>query len=110
MGTRIEDPQNVAIKVFDGWFESRNRESDSKLWAVWGPGIVSYMAKTDPKHTAKVSHDAIDDEVLRTGKPVGRFVSNIYRYSIPIVEGSPLMKQPNCASCHGAAMNTRTAK
>ncbi len=107
MRLRLEDPQNVAIKVFDGWFESRNREQDSKLWAVWGPGIVSYMAKTDPKHTAKVSHDAIDDEVLRTGQPVGRFVDNTYRYSIPIVEGSPLMKQPNCVSCHGAAMGTK---
>lgn len=107
MALRFEDPQSVAIKVFDGWFESRNREQDSKLWAVWGPGIVSYMTKTDPKHTAKVSHDAIDNEVLRTGQPVGRFVGDTYRYSIPIVEGSPLMKQPNCISCHGAAMGTK---
>jgi methyl-accepting chemotaxis protein len=107
MALRFEDPQNVAIKVFDGWFESRNREQGSKLWAVWGPGIVSYMAKTEPKHTAKISRDAIDEEVLRTGQPVGRFVGDAYRYSIPIVEGSPLMKQPNCISCHGAAMGTK---
>jgi methyl-accepting chemotaxis protein len=107
MALRFEDPQNVAIKVFDGWFESRNREQGSKLWAVWGAGIVSYMAKTDPKHTAKSSHDAIDDEVLHTGQPVGRFVGDTYRYSIPIIEGSPLMKQPNCVSCHGAAMGTK---
>ena len=107
MAMRIEDPQNIAIKVFDGWFESRNREQDSKLWAVWGPGIVSYMAKAEPNHTAKASHDPIDDEVLRTGKPVGRFVDDTYRYSIPIIEGSPLMKQPNCIGCHGAAMGTK---
>ena len=107
MALRFEDPQNVAIKVFDGWFESRNREQDSKLWAVWGQGIVSYMAKNDPKHAAKQSHDAIDEEVLRTGQPVGRFVGDTYRYSIPVVEGSPLMKQPNCISCHGAAMGTK---
>ncbi len=107
MAQRFEDPQNVAIKVFDGWFESRNREPDSKLWAVWGQGIVSYMAKTEPQHTAKLPHDAIDNEVLRTGQPVGRFVGDIYRYSIPIVEGSPLMKQPNCISCHEAAMGTK---
>ena len=107
MALRFEDPQNVAIKVFDGWFESRNHEQNSKLWAVWGQGIVSYMAKTDPKHTAKLPHDAIDEEVLRTGQPVGRFVGDTYRYSIPIVEGSPLMKQPNCISCHGAAMGTK---
>src|SRR5512146_3092649 len=84
MAQRFEDPQNVAIKVFDGWFESRNREQGSKLWAVWGQGIVSYMTKTDPKHTVKISHDAIDDEVLRTGRTVGRFVGDTYRYSIPI--------------------------
>ncbi|HTT48284.1 MAG TPA: hypothetical protein VMG39_09820, partial [Pseudolabrys sp.] len=107
MALRFEDPQNIAIKVFDGWFESRNREQGSKLWAVWGQGIVSYMAKTEPKHTAKLPHDDIDQEVLRTGQPVGRFAGDTYRYSIPIVEGSPLMKQPNCVSCHGAAMGTK---
>ena len=107
MAQRFEDPKNVAIKVFDGWFESRNREQGSKLWAVWGPGIVSYMAKTEPQHKAKLPHDAIDEEVLRTGQPVGRFVGDTYRYSIPIIEGSPLMKQPNCISCHEAAMGTK---
>ena len=107
MARRFDDPQNVAIKVFDGWFDSRNREAGSKLWAVWGPGIVSYMAKTDPQHKAKLPHDAIDEEVLRTGQPVGRFVGDSYRYSIPIIEGSPLMKQPNCISCHEAAMGTK---
>ena len=106
MKMRFDDPQNVAIKVFDGWFESRNKVSTSKLWAVWGPSVAAYMAKTAPEHRAKVALDAIDEEALRTGRPVGRFVNDTYRYSMPIVEGSPLMKQDSCIACHGAAMGT----
>ena len=107
MRMRFEDPQNVAIKVFDGWFESRNHEDGVKLWAVWGPGIANYIKQTAPEHPGKVVHDALDEEVLRTGQPVGRFVNDTYRYSIPIVEGSPLMKQENCMACHGAAMGVK---
>jgi len=49
----------------------------------------------------------IDEEVLRTGRPVGRFFNDLYRYSMPIIEGSPLMKQDGCIPCHGAAMGTK---
>ncbi len=34
MEQRVEDPQNVAIKVFNGWFESRNKEYSGKLWSA----------------------------------------------------------------------------
>ena len=110
MRMRFEDPQNVAIKVFDGWFKSRNQEDGVKLWSVWGPGIVDYMKKTTPEHPGKVVRDAIDEEVLRTGQPIGRFVNDTYRFSIPIVEGSPLMKQENCMACHGAAMGVKNGE
>jgi len=36
MERRLGDQQNVAIKVFNGWFESRNKEYAGKLWSV-GP-------------------------------------------------------------------------
>jgi len=84
MMERLEDSQNVAIKVFNGWFESRNKEYAGKLWSVWGPKITAYMAQSAPERSAKVPLDAIDEEVLRTGQPVGRFVNDTYRYSMPI--------------------------
>ena len=31
MKMRLDDPQGVAIKVFNGWFESRNKEYNGKL-------------------------------------------------------------------------------
>ena len=74
MRMRLDDPQNVAIKVFDGWFESRNKEYDGKLWSVWSPSTAAYMKRTAPEHPAKVALDAVDEEALRTGQPVGRFV------------------------------------
>ncbi|MGO9025303.1 MAG: hypothetical protein ACLQIQ_13555, partial [Beijerinckiaceae bacterium] len=39
MEQRLEDPQNVAIKVFNGWFESRNAEYPGKLWSAWSPKV-----------------------------------------------------------------------
>ena len=108
MRMRLNDPQNVAIKVFDGWFDSRNKEYDGKLWSVWGPSITAYMARTAPKQTPKVALDAIDQEVMRTGRPVGRFVGNTYRYSIPIVWGtSKVTKQEVCSGCHSGGMGAK---
>ena len=107
MKMRFDDPQNVAIKVFDGWFESRNKDYAGKLWTAWGSSVAAYMAKSDPNHRTKVALDATDEEALRTGQPVGRFVNDTYRYSMPIVEGSALMKQDSCIGCHGAAMGTK---
>ena len=108
MRMRLNDPQNVAIKVFDGWFDSRNKEYDGKLWSVWGPSIAAYMARTAPKQTPKVALDAIDQEVMQTGRPVGRFVGNTYRYSIPIVWGtSKVTKQEVCSGCHSGGMGAK---
>ena len=108
MRMRLDDPQNVAIKVFNAWFESRNKEYAGKLWSVWGPSIVSYMAKTAPQHPAKAALDAVDKEVLSSGRPVGRFVGNTYRYSIPIVWGrSAVTKQDVCIGCHGPGMGAK---
>ena len=54
MEQRLSDQQNVAIKVFNGWFESRNKEYPGKLWSVWDPKTRAYMAKTAPEQTAKL--------------------------------------------------------
>ena len=108
MKMRLNDPQNVAIKVFDGWFQSRNKGSDSKLWSVWGPKVARYMARTDPSVAPKVALDDIDREVLRTGQPIGRFVGYTYRYSMPIVWGSSAVtKQEVCSGCHSAGMGEK---
>src|SRR5450759_5309133 len=75
-------------QVFDGWFESRNKEYAGKLWSVWTPKMRAYMAKAAPAQAPKLSQDVVDDEVLRTGQSIGRFVGDTYRYSMPIVLGN----------------------
>lgn len=87
MKMRLDDPQDIAIKVFNGWFESRNNEYAGKLWSVWGPGVAAYMEKAAPERSLKRPVDAIDEEVMRTKQPVGRFIDGAYRYSVPIVMG-----------------------
>jgi methyl-accepting chemotaxis protein len=111
MKMRLDDPQSVAIKVFNGWFESRNKEYDGKLWSVWAPGTAGYMARTAPQEAPKVARDAVDEEALRTGQPVGRFVGDTYRYSLPIVWGvSTVTKQEACVGCHQSAMGAKTGE
>ncbi len=111
MKMRVDDPQNVAIKVFYGWFDSRNKEYDGKLWSVWGPKVAAYMASTAPKEPAKAAVDAIDEEALRPGQPVGRFVGETYRYSIPIVWGTSVVtKQEVCSGCHGSGMGLKNGE
>jgi methyl-accepting chemotaxis protein len=106
MERRLDDRDNVAIKVFDGWFESRNKDYPGKLWSVWGPKTAAYMAKTAPEHQPKPSLDEIDQEALRTGRPIGRFVDGAYRYSLPIVYGrTSAAPKEVCSGCHGAAMS-----
>src|SRR6266540_5582066 len=101
MEQRLSDSENVAIKVFNGWFESRNREYPGKLWSVWDPKTRAYMAKSAPEQAAKLPLDAIDEEALKTGRPVGRFVGGAYRYSLPIIQGhSAGTKKDSCAGCH----------
>ena len=68
MERRLNDPQNVAIQVFNGWFESRNKEYAGKLWSVWTPKMRAYMAKSAPGQAPKLPQDVVDDEVLRTGQ------------------------------------------
>src|SRR5450759_2012678 len=103
MERRLNDPQDVAIQVFDGWFESRNKEYAGKLWSVWTPKMRAYMAKAAPAQAPKLSQDVVDDEVLRTGQSIGRFVGDNYRYSMPIVLGNNA-NSGACGACHTGAM------
>ena len=106
MERRLGDQQNIAIKVFNGWFESRNKDYPGKLWSVWGPKTKAYMARTAPERAPKMPLDAIDEEVLRTGQPVGRFVGDTYRYSMPIIQGGTVAARKEvCAACHTALMS-----
>jgi methyl-accepting chemotaxis protein len=100
MEQRISDPDRVAIKVFNGWFEDRNRDYSGKLWSVWDPKTAAYMAQTEPHKPAKKARDAIDEEALRTGQPIGRFVGDTYRYSLPILLGAEGTRKESCAGCH----------
>jgi methyl-accepting chemotaxis protein len=63
------------------------------------------MAKSAPEQAPKPPQDLVDEEVFRTGKPIGRFVGDTYRYSMPIVlsngaDGGKGM----CGACHTGAM------
>jgi len=113
MEQRAVDPQDVAIKVFNRWFVHRNADYPGKLWSVWSPQMSAFMAqmgastaKSGTQPLTKPPRDAIDEEVLRTGRPVGRFVDGTYRYSLPVVLGvTPGTDQKSCFDCHGATMN-----
>jgi methyl-accepting chemotaxis protein len=108
MEQRLRDPENVAIKVFDGWFESRNQDYPGQLWSVWGPKVTAYVAQTDPQRSPKPPHDSVDAEALRSGQPVGRFIGDTYRYSLPIVLGRLATSRGSvCATCHGSAMGIK---
>ncbi len=108
MVQRLDDPQNVAIGVFNGWFESRNKKYPGKLWSVWSPKVTAYMAATAPERAAKTPSDSIDQEALRTGQPVGRFVDGAYRYSMPIVLGkTSAAPKESCDGCHAGAIGQR---
>ncbi len=100
-GKKEESPGTVAYDVFNKWFESRNLDYPGKLWTAWGPKTTKYMAASDPKTTLKRPQDEVDEEVVRTGAPVGRLVGGFYRYSIPIVYGvTPGTEQNACVGCH----------
>jgi len=108
MQQRIDDPQNVAIRVFNGWFESRNKEYPGKLWSVWSPKVTAYMAQAYPDRAAKAPLDEIDKEALRTGRPIARFVDGAYRYSLPIILGQTLAApKETCEGCHSAGMGLK---
>ena len=115
MEQRVNDDKNVAITVFNRWFQHRNADYPGKLWSAWSPQVSKFMAETGqtvsdtpgtpPKRADKPPRDAIDRDALRTGRPVGRFADGAYRYSLPIVLGAtPATNQKVCHACHGAGM------
>ena len=108
MNRRPGDTQNVAIGVFNDWFRGRNTDYPGKLWSVWGTKTTAYMRTQDHARPPKRPTDAIDEEALRTGKPVGRFVNGAYRYSLPIVFGVTAGADgKNCVMCHGQLMGEK---
>ena len=105
MSARVDDKDDVAIKVFNGWFDSRNKAYPGKLWSVWSDKVTAFVAQAYPERKPKAMVDAIDQEAMRTGRPVARFVDGAYRYSTPIVLGRTLSAPKEiCESCHAAAM------
>ncbi len=110
--------KDVALTVFNRWFDHRNVDYPGKLWSVWSPQMAAFMAQTAgsadksaPASASKPPRDAIDDEALRTGRPVGRFVDGAYRYSLPVVLGvTSGTNQKSCFDCHGATMTWGTAR
>jgi methyl-accepting chemotaxis protein len=108
MERRISDSNNVAIDVFNKWFEQRNKDYPGQLWSVWSPQVTGYMKRTAPSRAAKAPRDAIDETALRTGKTVTGFVDGAYRYSFPIVLGVTAgADQTICRACHGGAMGIK---
>jgi len=102
MATRPEDSDNIGIKVFNKWFDSRNVHYAGKVWSAWGPKVAAHMKDAEPDRQPKHPQDDIDAEAMATGQPVGRFVGESYRYSVPIVLGvTDGAKQEVCYSCHG---------
>ncbi len=105
--------KDVAITVFNRWFDHRNVDYPRKLWSAWSPQMTAFMAqmpasadKPDAQRLSKPPRDAIDEEALRTGRPIGRFVDGAYRYSLPVVLGvTSGTNQQSCFDCHGATMN-----
>jgi len=105
MRARVDDKEDVAIKVFNGWFDSRNKAYPGKLWSVWSPKVTAFMVQAYPDRAAKAAVDDVDEEAMRVGRPVARFVAGAYRYSMPIVLGRTLAAPKEiCLSCHGAGM------
>jgi methyl-accepting chemotaxis protein len=105
MQLRLDDQQDVAIKVFNGWFESRNKDYPGKLWSVWSPKVTAFIAQTTPDRAPKTARDEIDKEAMRTAQPVARFIDGAYRYSVPIILGRPLSAPKEvCATCHTGLM------
>jgi len=107
MDKRNLDKANIAVDVFNRWFESRNAEYPGKLWSAWGPRTTAYMATEEPSRKPKLPQDAIDEEAIRTGKTVARFVGDSYRLSVPIVQGvTAETSVRSCKACHVGDMNT----
>jgi methyl-accepting chemotaxis protein len=108
MRQRLDDQQDVAVKVFNGWFESRNKNYPGQLWSVWSPKVAAYVAETTPDRPAKAARDAVDNEAMLTGRPAARFVDLTFRYSLPIVLGRTLAgPKETCMGCHAELMGLK---
>ena len=102
MASRPDDPENIGIKIFNSWFDSRNTDFPGKVWSVWSPKVAEYMKETAPERATKSPVDDIDNEALLTKKPVSRMTDGFFRYSMPILlGGSEATKNPVCYTCHG---------
>jgi methyl-accepting chemotaxis protein len=113
MEQRGSDKDDVALKVFNRWFERRNIDYPGKLWSVWGAELTASVAPAAVGQTGsgrsagKPPRDAIDEEALRTGQPIGRFVGGAYRYSLPIIVGVTVgTEQASCRACHEAGQTS----
>lgn len=105
MLARMTDSNNVSLTVFNGWFAQRNADYPGKLWSAWNRPMAEQIAKTEPKTEIKKTRDAIDEEVIRTRKPVGRFIGDTYRFSTPVIlGGTPATSRAECFACHGEPM------
>ena len=103
MANRPDDADNIGIKVFNKWFDSRNVHYAGRVWSVWSPKVVAYMKDAEPDRAPKMPQDEVDQEALATGQAVGRFVGENYRYALPIVLGvTDGANQEVCHTCHGA--------
>lgn len=104
MERRLTDGEGVAIDVFNKWFASRNETYRGKVWSVWNPNLMAYMAQQGGR-AAKRPQDAVDEEAMRTGRIVGRMVGETYRYSFPIVLGvTQGTNHEACPACHNPQM------
>lgn len=105
MAARPEDVDDIGIRVFNNWFDSRNKDYPGELWSVWAPKTLAYMKENSDKEP-KVARDEIDREAIETGKLVGRYTKDgTYRMSMPIVLGVTAgADREVCFSCHGALM------
>jgi HAMP domain-containing protein len=67
--------------------------------------VTAFIAQAYPDRAPKAAVDDVDEEAMRTGRPVARFVAGAYRYSMPIVLGQTLAAPKEiCESCHGLGM------
>ncbi|OSQ38861.1 methyl-accepting chemotaxis protein [Thalassospira mesophila] len=105
MAARIDDSEDIGIKVFNNWFDSRNQDYPGELWSVWAPKTLAYMKENEEK-ALKLPRDAIDEEAISTGKLVGRYTDDgTYRMSMPIVLGVTSGADKDvCFTCHGGLM------
>jgi len=103
---RRGDPANVAATVFNDWFARRNQDYPGKLWSVWPDKVIEFVKTKDPSRQLKTTRDDVDVEAMRSAQPVGRFVGDVYRYSMPIVLGvTSGTDSPSCSACHTRLMD-----